>query len=77
MTDRDGWQVDLIATFPGAFLPNIDSALDRASSPNADPEVAASIRRQISSLEALEAMGIPPELADAYASARAAITDPG
>lgn len=77
VTDRDGWRVDLVATFPGAFLPNTDTALDRASSPTADPEVAASIRRQISSLEALEAMGLPPELADAYASARAAITDSG
>ena len=77
VTDRNGWQVDLIATFPGAFLPNIDSALDRASSPSADPEVAASIRSQIDSLDALEAIGVPPELADAYASARAAITDAG
>lgn len=77
VTDRGGWRVDLIATFPGAFLPNIDTALDRASSPNVDPEVAASIRGQIASLEALEVIGIPPELADAYASARAAITDAG
>lgn len=77
VTDRDGWRIDLIATFPGAFLPNIDSALARASSPNADPQVAASIRSQVTSLDALEAIGIPPELADAHASARASITAPG
>jgi len=74
VTDRNGWRVDLIATFPGAFLPSIDVALERASSPGAGPAVTEAILDQSTSLDALDVIGVPAELADALVSAREAIS---
>lgn len=73
LTDRNGWRVDLVASFPGAFLPNLDAALERASSPGASPEVVQAILDQSTSLDALDAIGVPAELSDALISAREAI----
>lgn len=70
LTDRNGWRVDLVATFPGAFVSNIPLAVERASSPGVDPELIASIRRQDVSLEALEAIGVDDHTAAAIAEAR-------
>jgi hypothetical protein len=70
LTDRGGWRVDLIATFPGAFVSNIPLAVERASSPGVDPELLESIGRQASSLDALEALGVDERTAEAIAAAR-------
>ena len=70
LTDRNGWRIDLVATFPGAFVPNIPLAVERASSPGVDPELLASIRRQDASLDALEALGVDDRTAEAIAEAR-------
>ena len=74
VTDQDGWKVDLVATFPGALLPHIDDALERASGSGGSPEVEASIRGLGPSLDALGAVGVPDELSDAFDSARSAIS---
>ncbi len=71
LTDRAGWRVDLVATFPGAFVPNIPLAVERASSPGVDSELLASIRRQDVSLDALDAIGVDERTAEAIAEARA------
>lgn len=70
LTDLGGWRVDLVATFPGAFVPNIPLAVERASSPGVDPELLDSIRRQSASLDALEAIGVDERTAQAIAEAR-------
>lgn len=70
VTESNGWKVDLVATFPGAFVPNIPLAVERASSPGVDPELLASIRRQDVSLEALEELGVDERTAEAIAEAR-------
>ena len=70
LTDRNGWRVDLVATFPGAFVANIPLAVERASSPGVDPGLIASIRRQDVSLDALEAIGVDERTAEAIAEAR-------
>lgn len=70
LTERAGWRVDLVATFPGAFVPNIPLAVERASSPGVDPELLESVRRQAVSLDALEAIGVDERTADAIAEAR-------
>lgn len=70
LTDRAGWRVDLVATFPGAFVPNIPLAVERASSPGVDPELLASIRRQSISLDVLESIGVDDRTAEAIADAR-------
>ena len=70
VTDRNGWKVDLVATFPGAFVPNFPLAVERASSPGVDPELIASIRRQDVSLEALEAIGVDDRTAESIFDAR-------
>jgi hypothetical protein len=70
VTDRNGWRVDLIATFPGAFVPNIPLAVERASSPGVDPGLLESIRLQATSLDALEAIGVDERTAQAIAAAR-------
>lgn len=70
LTERGGWRVDLVATFPGAFVPNIPLAVERASSPGVDPELLESVRRQAVSLDALEAIGVDERTADAIAEAR-------
>ncbi|HEY5652629.1 MAG TPA: hypothetical protein VIW46_14380, partial [Acidimicrobiia bacterium] len=73
VTDRGGWRIDLVATFPGAFVPNIPLAVERASSPGVDPELLESIRRQSISLDALEAIGVNERTAQAIAAAREAM----
>ena len=70
LTDSNGWKIDLVATFPGAFVANIPLAVERASSPGVDAELLASIRRQDVSLEALEALGVDERTSDAIAEAR-------
>ena len=70
LTDSNGWRVDLVATFPGAFVANIPLAVERASSPGVDPELLASVRRQDVSLAALEAIGVDDRTADAIIEAR-------
>lgn len=79
LTDRNGWRVDLVATFPGAFVSNIPLAVERATSPGVDPELIASIRRQDVSLEALEVLGVDERTAEAIAEARQrmGVTDGG
>ncbi|MDH3247444.1 MAG: hypothetical protein OEQ47_00670, partial [Acidimicrobiia bacterium] len=57
-------------SFPGAFVPNIPLAVERASSPGVDTELLASIRRQDVSLEALEELGVDERTAEAIAEAR-------
>jgi hypothetical protein len=70
LTDRAGWRVDLVATFPGAFVPNIPLAVERASSPGVDPELLASIRRQATSLDVLDAIGVDERTSEAITEAR-------
>lgn len=70
LAERGGWRVDLVATFPGAFVSNIPLAVERASSPGVDPELLESIRRQAISLDALEAIGVDERTAQAIAEAR-------
>ena len=70
VTDSGGWRVDLIATFPGAFVSNIPLAVERASSPGVDPELLESIRRQAVSLDVLETIGVDERTAEAIADAR-------
>ena len=74
VTDRNGWKVDLVATFPGALLPHIDDALERASGSPGSPTVEASIRGLGPSLDALGAVGVPSELTDAFDDAHSAIS---
>lgn len=74
VTDQDGWRVDLIATFPAAFLSSIPFAAERAASPGVAPELVESIRVQTGSLDAIEAIGVTGDLAGALIAARAAIT---
>lgn len=69
-TDRGGWVVDLVATFPGAFVPNIPLAIERASSPGVDPALLESIEGQTVSLDALEVIGVDDRMAEAVAIAR-------
>lgn len=76
LTDRNGWKVDLVATFPGAFVANIPLAVERASSPGVDPELLASVRRQEVSLDALEAIGVNDRTAEAITEARDAMGIP-
>lgn len=70
VTERSGWVVDLVATFPGAFVPNIPLAVERASSPGVDPALLDSIRGQSVSLDVLEAIGVDERMAEAIAAAR-------
>lgn len=70
LTERRGWRVDLVATFPGAFVPNVPLAVERASSPGVDPDLLDSIRRQSVSLDALDAIGVDEHTAEAIADAR-------
>lgn len=74
VTDRNGWRVDLVATFPGAFLPSVGVALERASAPGASPALVESILDQSTSLDALDVIGVPAELSDALVSARDAMS---
>ena len=71
VTDVDGWKVDLVATFPGAFVSSFPFAVERASSPGVDPELLASLVRQATSLDALEVIGVDDRTAAAIAEARA------
>jgi hypothetical protein len=70
VTERDGWKVDLVATFPGAFVSSFPFAVERASSPGVNPELLASLVRQATSLDALEAIGVDDRTAAAIAEAR-------
>ncbi len=73
VTDRGGWRIDLVGTFPGAFVPNIPLAVERATSPGVDPELLESIRRQSTSLDALEAIGVDERTSQSIAAAREAM----
>lgn len=73
VTDSGGWRVDLIATFPGAFVSNIPLAVERASSPGVDPELLESIRRQAVSLDVLEEIGVDDRTTQAIIDARESI----
>lgn len=73
VTDQEGWRVDLIATFPGAFVSSIPFAYERATSPGVEPLLAESILIQNVSLDALEAMGVADDIASQVVVARAAI----
>lgn len=76
VTESDGWKVDLVATFPGAFVSSFPFAVERASSPGVDPELLASLVRQTVSLDALEAIGVDERTAAAIAEARAELGVP-
>lgn len=73
VTERDGWKVDLVATFPGAFVSSFPFAVERASSPGVDPELLASLVSQATSLNALEVVGVDERTTTAIAEARAAL----
>lgn len=73
VTEQNGWRVDLIATFPGAFVSSIPFAYERATSPGVEPGLAESIRIQNISLDALEAMGVTDDIATQIEIARTAI----
>lgn len=73
VTDRDGWRIDLVASFPGAFVASVPFAIERATAPGAGEELAASIAAQRPSLEALQSIGVREDLESALEAALAAV----